>query len=405
NSYRSPAARDGFYTGSEDNPLGSNGVLYLGPVQNSYPHGYGFLKRYWYEARGEVSERCQYQFQPEGHRRAGYCEFKKPNHEEFKGYQYGSTYTINPDRSYPGALGRGADYKNGTRWREGWYADHGHYIGQELPANYSHNQSFVPKEFLNITQEESFTEELVQALKSLTWEEWVDLGSFFIPAGKFASAVVKLWDTYRIIEELRQANTLASEDEIRARLLEALKQIVLGKTLEKLGSGAFRYLKKLKDSKTRVDFIPPPANRRELIESKPPATLPAPTSPPIPQHVQDLLNSGDKNIQVYLGRNRTGKPVYVGISNNIPRRQKEHGDRFDITPIVPDRFTNMQARAIEEYFIEVGGYHYKKNPQMENKKHSVSLKNKNYGHIQKFAKDLLEQRGLLDELGIPKKIP
>lgn len=63
----------------------------------------------------------------------------------------------------------------------------------------------------------------------------------------------------------------------------------------------------------------------------------------------------------------------------------------------------MQGRAIEEYYIEVGGFHRKKTPGMENKKHSISLKNKDYEHYQKFARDWLEQRGLLDEHGIPKK--
>lgn len=37
--------------------------------------------------------------------------------------------------------------------------------------------------------------------------------------------------------------------------------------------------------------------------------------------------------------------------------------------------------------------------------HSISRKNKDYEHYQSFARDWLDQRGLLDELGIPKKVP
>ena len=264
-SYRSPAAKDGFYIGSEDHPLGNNGVLYLGPVQNGYPHGYGFLKQSWESSRGRI-EKCQYQSLPvfkvggTGHRRAGYCEFENPHREEFKGYQYGDTYTINPDRTYPGPLGRGADYKNGTRWREGWYADNAHYIGPQIPADYPHDHAFIPIEFRQIPLEESFTDELVEVLKSVTWEEWVDLGTTFIPAGKFANAAVKLWDTYRLIEELKQANGLATEDEIRARLLDALKYIVAGKTLvktlEKVKPIATRLLNSKKTTRTHANSSP-----------------------------------------------------------------------------------------------------------------------------------------------------
>jgi hypothetical protein len=65
----------------------------------------------------------------------------------------------------------------------------------------------------------------------------------------------------------------------------------------------------------------------------------------------------------------------------------------------------MKAQNQRRILFEVQGFHRKKDLSMENKKYSISLKNMDYEHFHKFAKDWLEQRGLLDEFGIPKKIP
>ncbi|MBW7877612.1 MAG: hypothetical protein H3C47_16670, partial [Candidatus Cloacimonetes bacterium] len=246
-----------------------------------------------------------------------------------------------------------------------WYADGAHYVGEEIPANYPQDHAFVP-------------------------------------AGKFTNTAITLWDTYRLLEELKQANGLADEEVIRARLIDALKQAVIGKALQKMGEGLGKFYQNVKESKTRVVSPSVPATRQELLETRGLVSRP---SKPLPDHVRHTLNNGDENVQVYLGRNRTGEPVYVGISNDVNRRQIEHGDRFRIDPIADEKLTRMQAKAIEEYYIEVGNFHNKKSPLMENRKHSISLKNKDYEHYQDFARDWLQKRGLIDESGILKEIP
>ena len=51
---------------------------------------------------------------------------------------------------------------------------------------------------------------------------------------------------------------------------------------------------------------------------------------------------------MYLGY-LDGRPVYVGITNNVARRQSEHGLRFDyLVPITANKVTRNQALAIEQ---------------------------------------------------------
>jgi hypothetical protein len=58
---------------------------------------------------------------------------------------------------------------------------------------------------------------------------------------------------------------------------------------------------------------------------------------------------GPTDTQVYFGY-REGKVVYVGITNNIGRRQKEHGKRFVISPITP-KMTRLKAMGVETLLI------------------------------------------------------
>jgi hypothetical protein len=72
------------------------------------------------------------------------------------------------------------------------------------------------------------------------------------------------------------------------------------------------------------------------------------------------LNKGEKNICVYMGK-RNGKP-YVGITNDIIRRGKEHGQ--ELVEYVGG-LTKNQARAIETQII-------KANPHFDNQILSVA---------------------------------
>ena len=96
------------------------------------------------------------------------------------------------------------------------------------------------------------------------------------------------------------------------------------------------------------------------------------------------LKSGPNNTFVYLGV-RDGEPVYVGITNDIQRRQGEHGDRFVIEPINNKPITRGQGRAIEQYLIE-------QNPQFENVRNSISPLRSWYQSALKFAQQYLNEK-------------
>ncbi len=60
---------------------------------------------------------------------------------------------------------------------------------------------------------------------------------------------------------------------------------------------------------------------------------------------------GGEGVDVYVGKDKDGKIVYVGISNDPIRRGKEHGERFpggiDVITEKTGPVTRLQARAIE----------------------------------------------------------
>ena len=83
------------------------------------------------------------------------------------------------------------------------------------------------------------------------------------------------------------------------------------------------------------------------------------------------LDDGQHNTRVYYGV-KNGEKVYVGITNDVARRQAEHGERFDrLIEITNEPLTRKQARAIEQVLIE-------ENPQFTNKINSISSKKKWY---------------------------
>lgn len=62
------------------------------------------------------------------------------------------------------------------------------------------------------------------------------------------------------------------------------------------------------------------------------------------------LQGGEATTHVYFGV-RNGQRVYVGITNNLKRRQSAHGSRFVLEQITRVPVTRGEARAIEQALI------------------------------------------------------
>jgi len=108
------------------------------------------------------------------------------------------------------------------------------------------------------------------------------------------------------------------------------------------------------------------------------ARLAAPTLP-------GALAGGEANIHVYLGV-RDDRPVYVGITNDLGRRQSEHSGRFYVRQLTPSPVTRGQARAIEQALIV-------QNPQFENINNSISPRHPWYQDAVNWGEWWLQQMG------------
>lgn len=105
--------------------------------------------------------------------------------------------------------------------------------------------------------------------------------------------------------------------------------------------------------------------------------------------VPESLLQGDANTRVYLGV-KDKKPNYVGITTDIDRRQRQHGDRFDyLDEITSKPLTRRQARAIEQVMIE-------NNEQFSNKINSIKNTREWYDDAKKWGEAWLRERGTLE---------
>ena len=77
---------------------------------------------------------------------------------------------------------------------------------------------------------------------------------------------------------------------------------------------------------------------KSLIRGKPAVSLP------------QALSGDPADTYVYYGK-KGGKPVYVGITNDLKRRQMEHGTRFRLEPITKTPLIRGEARAVEQALI------------------------------------------------------
>ena len=100
----------------------------------------------------------------------------------------------------------------------------------------------------------------------------------------------------------------------------------------------------------------------------------------------DSLLQGDKENHVYLGM-KDNKPVYVGITKDVPTRQNQHGDRFDLlNEITTEPLTRRQARAIEQVLIE-------QHPEYENLINSIGSKRDWYDDAIEWGHKWLGEHG------------
>ena len=97
------------------------------------------------------------------------------------------------------------------------------------------------------------------------------------------------------------------------------------------------------------------------------------------------LNGGTANTSVYFGV-KDGKNIYVGISNNVSRRETQHGDRFDeLREITTSQVTRGEARAIEQALIV-------ENPGFTNKINSISPKHAYYDDAVSWGQAWLQEK-------------
>lgn len=96
------------------------------------------------------------------------------------------------------------------------------------------------------------------------------------------------------------------------------------------------------------------------------------------------LRGGAATTDIYYGI-RAGERVYVGITNNLARRQSEHGSRF-ILERITSAASRGEARAIEEAVIV-------RNPGFENLRHSISPRHPWYREAVDWAEAWLKANG------------
>lgn len=97
------------------------------------------------------------------------------------------------------------------------------------------------------------------------------------------------------------------------------------------------------------------------------------------------LRGGSADVHVYMGV-RNGKPVYTWITNNLGRRQAQHGDRFVLQQVTSDPLTRGQARAVEQALIA-------RNPGFENAINSISPRHSYYQQAVDWGEAWLRANG------------
>lgn len=109
--------------------------------------------------------------------------------------------------------------------------------------------------------------------------------------------------------------------------------------------------------------------------------------PALPEALTAGRNA-EEGVHVYVGV-RQESNVYVGITNNVARRQAEHGDRFVLQQMTGDGgLTRGQARAVEQAMIE-------RSPGFENMRNSISPAHSYYRDAVDWGEEWLTRNGFL----------
>lgn len=98
-----------------------------------------------------------------------------------------------------------------------------------------------------------------------------------------------------------------------------------------------------------------------------------------------ISKNAEAGVHVYTGV-RNGKDVYAGITNNLMRRQLQHGDRFVLQQVTEEGVTRGEARAIEQALIV-------RNPGFENKINSISPNQPYYQQAVDWGESWLQGHG------------
>jgi len=99
------------------------------------------------------------------------------------------------------------------------------------------------------------------------------------------------------------------------------------------------------------------------------------------------------NTTVYISKTASGVTQYVGITNNIARRQAEHlaAKGIKIRPLM-EKLSRSDARAVEQALIEINGLS-KNGGTLINKINSISKTNPTYAASLKRGYELLKTAG------------
>lgn len=105
--------------------------------------------------------------------------------------------------------------------------------------------------------------------------------------------------------------------------------------------------------------------------------------------VPDALLEGEADTDVYFGM-KDGKKVYVGITKDVPTREKQHGERFDyLSPITEKKLIRRQARAIEQVLIELN------KGDFENLINSINPERDWYDDAKSWGTSFLKSKGII----------
>ena len=100
------------------------------------------------------------------------------------------------------------------------------------------------------------------------------------------------------------------------------------------------------------------------------------------------LDQGDPTY-VYAGK-RQNAVVYVGITNDIDRRRRGHGDRFRVVPLIVAPMPRQAARAIEEAMILRYGLE-----NLENRRHEISPSHDWYTEAVEWADSYIDSMNIV----------